>query len=372
VTAYAVDMLDTAINPAAIKAAGYSAVNRYLRNLTAAEADGYLKAGLGVATIFETNAQESLGGAPSGATDGETAVAQAKSVGQQPGSLHWVNLSDFAPPPSDIPQILAYWRAYKADASYLQVGGYATGYVIDQLVKAGETGPWWQNAMNDSGWLGTTLHPQTSLYQDTSPTLPAIAGAAGQYDQDVIIDSSLRWWTLDPPPVIPQGGSEDSEVTILFDGTRWNELVIGTDHGVYWSEGATFAAVMDAPFRRLGAASNVGLAVSATTDTKELVAQVHGTDNRIYYYLMNVATAAWTGQSGAHPGAALAPLPVGPPGPAGPGGPAGKTGATGPAGAPGAPGAAGAPGEPGTAATFTEIEQALEGAVASLEHTTGS
>lgn len=204
-TTLAIDAISTTIPPAAIKQAGYVAVLQYLRVLIPPAPPvipGYLAAGLGVGTIFETAAAESTLGAAQGQRDGQTAATQAQSIGQPPGTILFVNVGDFAATPAEIPAINAYWGAFKQAASLYRVGGYATSYIINQLGPTDPGALWWQNAMNDNGVPGNIVNPRTSLYQRVSPTL-IIPGQTGQYDENVII-SPLPWWGLALPP-LPEG-----------------------------------------------------------------------------------------------------------------------------------------------------------------------
>lgn len=332
--------------PAAIKAAGFVGVWRYLsggtagKDITFAEFESYLKAGLGVGLVWETTAQAALGGAAQGAADGKRAAAQAKTVGYPPGAPLLCNVGDFAATAAQIPEIAAYYNAFVAQVSIYQYGGYATGYIIDELVAAGCKGIWWQNAMNDGGILGSTVSNWASVYQDVRVTLPPIAGTRpGDYDQDVNI-GTIHWATTDPPPVIPahyfSGGSEDHVIlSAPVNGNlpaRWDTIYIGVGNVIYHATAASLPALLSAAPKRVGSATNFGLKVSATwsSDGNTLVAEVHGTDNRMYYFEMPRSTGAWSGQM-ASGHIAQAP-PVGPRGPAGPAGPAGKNGAAGPPG----------------------------------------
>ena len=186
----AVDMLSTTIDPAAIKAAGYVAVLRYLKNLTPEEAHGYLAHGLGIGTIFESAATESLGGAAAGAQDGAVAAAMMRSLGQPAGTVHVVNLSDFAPTPADLPAITAYWHAYTAQTRQWQVIPYATGWLLHATGFLG-----WQNAMDDEGVPGSRVSSRAVIYQRVAPT----KRIAGSYDEDVILSDALRWWGITAP-----------------------------------------------------------------------------------------------------------------------------------------------------------------------------
>lgn len=191
-TELAVDFLDTSIDPSAVKAAGYAGVLMYTRVLTAAICEKYLAAGLGVATIFEYAADESLQGAAKGTSDGQMAARQLRAVGQPPGTLHTVNLADFAPAVAELPNIVAYWDAYLAETSAWHVLPYGTGW----LAQAAHL-PEWQNAMNDNGVAGSLVAAQAVIYQRTSPTRVIAGVSPSSFDEDVIL-SAVPWWTSQP------------------------------------------------------------------------------------------------------------------------------------------------------------------------------
>lgn len=181
----------------AIAAAGYSAVIGYVsgglqlggrpKDLDALYIADLQAAGLGVGLIWETSATAALGGGNQGAIDGARAVAEARSMGFPAGALLLANLGDFAAAASQIPLIHDYYYAFRRVPGFnFQAGGYATGYIIDQLVAQGAEGCWWQNAMDDAGELGSVVSAHASIYQRTQHTRPLIAGCApGDYDEDV-------------------------------------------------------------------------------------------------------------------------------------------------------------------------------------------
>lgn len=177
----------------ATKEAGYVAVLRYLRNLTRAEAQAYLAAGLGVGTIFETAADEAALGAAVGASDGRVAASQAAVIGQPWGTLLVVNLADFAASPAQLPAIAAYFDAFRAEAAQYQTCGYGTAYVLEELAPARPGVVWWQNAEDDNGVPGSVVWPGAWLYQRTAPTLQIPGVGQSQYDEDLVIRAP-NWW----------------------------------------------------------------------------------------------------------------------------------------------------------------------------------
>lgn len=189
--------------PAAVKAAGYTAVWRYLsggtegKDLTAAEAASLHAAGLGIGCVWETTAQRALGGADAGAADGRAAAAQAKAVGLPAGCPLLVNVGDFAADEAQLTTIESYYHAFRqATEATWQTGGYATGYIIDGLVARGAQGLWWQNAENDAGVAGDVVSEHAGVYQRVTRTRPLVADArAGDYDEDVTVNgAAVHWW----------------------------------------------------------------------------------------------------------------------------------------------------------------------------------
>ncbi len=231
----AVDYSDARPAPAAIKTSGYMGVLRYLaapgspKAITVAEAKGLQEAGLGILVVWEQSQQQALLGAQQGEADANVACAQADALGYPNASPIFVTVGDFPATPDQIAFIKAYYNAFKAvcaarSAGPRCAGGYATAFIIDELVAAGCSGPWWQNAENDSGIPGDVVSPNAALYQRVKPTLPAIPG--GGYDEDAVLQP-LAWWTRTVPKPQPQPtpqpiGADDMEVTTLSFTTDGN------------------------------------------------------------------------------------------------------------------------------------------------------
>lgn len=210
-TGLAIDFYGARPNPQAVKTAGYTAVLFYLRN--PADPHAYINAGLGVGTIFEYLADESLQGAAKGTADGRLAAQQMTALGQPAGTVHMVNLADFAPTPTQLPAIRAYWLAYLAETSAWRVLPYGTGWLLQALDTLG-----WQNAMNDNGMVGSAVVPQAVLYQRVIPTLHIAGTAAGEYDEDVILQP-LPWWGS-PQPSAPVVSATTRPAILLGDNVQ--------------------------------------------------------------------------------------------------------------------------------------------------------
>lgn len=203
---YAIDISTARPAAAAIRAAGYSAVLGYLsggllldgqpKDLDAAYIASLHAEPLGVGFIWETGAQVSLEGQAQGTADGQAALAELRSLGAPAGMMVLANLGDFAATAEQIAVIHDYYYGFHQQLLAYQVGGYATGYIIEQLVAGGAIGIWWQNAIDDEGVSGSVVTAAASLYQRTTPTLPAIAGTSpGDYDEDVYgFQTAPNWW----------------------------------------------------------------------------------------------------------------------------------------------------------------------------------
>lgn len=227
-TQLAADYLYAPASPSAIKAAGYSAVLRYLRNLTATEIAQIHAAGLGLATIFETLATEALGGAAKGAADGALVRSQCLSLGQPAGSLVTFNIADFKPTAAQMPLLQEYLVAFEQALGTYKFGPYVTNFALEKLTTAGVTGQfWWENAMTDTGVTGdTSVNPLTALYQRVTPSLH-ITGATGSWDEDVVCNTfTIPWWTgaapapTPTPPPVPQPSVKTVHV-LIKGGEGW-------------------------------------------------------------------------------------------------------------------------------------------------------
>lgn len=215
--------------PKAIRAAGYIGVLRYLsttasKNLSAIERDALFAAGLGILLAWETTTARATQGSTAGVEDAKTALAQANALGY----------------PSALPIFFAVdetttWESvapYFVGASAVlgsRVRAYGSVHIMQGAAGAGLDQGWQSEA-----WSGTTVtNTHACLYQRVTPTRQ-IAGAAGEYDEDVILDSSLVWFTSVVPPAplpVPTTGIPVTQVEI--------EVSIGAT-GCGWAKPTTF------------------------------------------------------------------------------------------------------------------------------------
>lgn len=234
---------DTARPPsyAAVKAAGYSAVWRYLdggavpgKSLSAAEAEALHEAGLGIGLVWETTGQRALGGGPAGSADGAAAGKQARAIGVAPGSPVLCNVGDFAASAAQIGAIHAYYYGFRVALGDYQPGGYATGYIIDQLVAGGAIGLWWQNAMDDGGLAGSVVSPHASVYQRTGHTHTIAGFPDGAWDEDAygLGPDRPHWWMPGAPPPPPPPAELEAIAVMLPGGA--SRKILSADDGKSW------------------------------------------------------------------------------------------------------------------------------------------
>lgn len=207
----AADFLDQPAPYAAFAEAGYSAVMLYLRVLTAEMVTEAHAAGLAVIPIYETQAEEAMGGAPQGATDGEFTKTALQNLGAPAGSAVGVNITDFQPNADQIEVVYQYFQAFEsALAGEYVMLPYVTNYALEQMQALGAPAQtmWWENQMTDEGVAGDAgVNPATALYQRLKPSRSVNGLAPGDgWDEDVVCnDFSIPWWSaaVTPPPPPP-------------------------------------------------------------------------------------------------------------------------------------------------------------------------
>lgn len=200
-TLLAIDYAWQRPEPAAIRAAGYTAVIRYVstdptKDLTRPEAIALQAAGLGVGLVYETEAQRAYGSTAAGVADGAAMLARLRELGAPAGTPALVNVGDWAVMPQQVGAVEAYYAAYRQQlVEYLPgAGGYGTAGIITYLGASYPDDIWWQNAIDDLGKLGAEVSPMASIYQRISPTTDL---AGGGFDEDAYgfgPRPSIDWW----------------------------------------------------------------------------------------------------------------------------------------------------------------------------------
>jgi hypothetical protein len=188
-TVLLVDYSKARPTPAAIKAAGYAGVVRYLsldadKNLSPAERDGLLTAGQSITLVWETEATRAGEGFAAGAMDCRAAEAQARALGY-PASCPIFYAVDFGAAPA---LVLPYFTGV-ASAATFPVGIYGSARVVEGVSVA----PWkWQAA----AWSAGRVSPLAHLYQRVTPT---VAHPITDTDENVICRAFPTWSAIAPP-----------------------------------------------------------------------------------------------------------------------------------------------------------------------------
>lgn len=205
-------------DPAAIRAAGFTAVIRYVstdptKDISPAEAQQLHAAELGVGLVYETTAQRAYGSSAAGTQDGAAMRARLHLLAAPAGTPALVNIGDWAVLPSQVAAIESYYAAYREQLAEYQpgAGGYGTAGIITYLAASYPHDIWWQNAIDDLGKSGAVVSQAASIYQRVRPT--AIIPGGG-YDENAygfgprpVID----WWGPGTPiqPAPPPTPSAD-------------------------------------------------------------------------------------------------------------------------------------------------------------------
>lgn len=154
-------------DPAAIVAAGYIGVLRYLAPLpadaakviTAAEYAALQAAGLKVALNWEWYGNRAREGAAAGTADAQEALRQADELGYH-GAIYFS--VDYDAPESDQPALDAYFQACAQVLGLHRVGAYAGYWPLTRLLNAGLVTYGWQTF----AWSGGNKDSRIYLYQN--------------------------------------------------------------------------------------------------------------------------------------------------------------------------------------------------------------
>lgn len=152
-------------NPAHIAAAGHKVVLRYLsrdpsKNLTPAERDALLAAGLDIVLVWEHTAGAALGGARQGTLDGQEAARQLLALGA-PRNLAIYFAVDMAITPAQVPTVAAYFAAALRQNPGRNGGSYGSAFTTQAMLDGGHVKYGWQT----TAWSGGVVVPQAALVQ---------------------------------------------------------------------------------------------------------------------------------------------------------------------------------------------------------------
>lgn len=172
---------------AAIKAAGYQGVMRYLspdvsKNLTAGERDALHKAGLSIGLVWESTANRAGQGHQAGANDAAEAEAQAKALGY-PASCPLFFAVDFDASPFDV---APYFQGVRSVATGA-IGIYGSARVVE-----GVPVKWkWQACAWSAGRVSNQAHLYQRLAVTTAHPLPGT-------DENVVLRPFPLWTAAKP------------------------------------------------------------------------------------------------------------------------------------------------------------------------------
>jgi hypothetical protein len=226
-------------NPAAIKAAGFVGVMRYLsadptKNLSKAEAVSLHAAGLGIGLIWETSGGRAASGYSGGVADVRAAEPQADVLGF-PRFLPIGYAVDYDADPS---VILPYVKGVMAAARH-PVAVYGSRRVCEAVRTLGVPYLW-----QCSAWSGTAVSSVANLYQRLAETHP-ISGT----DENVMI-LPYPLWGVGPVPPVPPPPPPPHVVLLLLDGSmggltvmRWQQVMGTPMDGVISQPSQLIAAV---------------------------------------------------------------------------------------------------------------------------------
>lgn len=188
-------------SPSAIVAAGYSFVCRYLsndptKNLTSAEAQALIGAGIDIVSNWEAAADAALNGYNQGVTDATSAASQAAACGMPTGRPIYFSV-DFNASASDLPAVEGYFGGVASVLGLACTGVYGGSYILEQLSSANLISWGWQTYAWSSGWW-----PGAQIQQFGSAT---VAGVKCDADRSAAADFG-QWGT--PAMSTPELGED--------------------------------------------------------------------------------------------------------------------------------------------------------------------
>jgi len=236
---------------AAVKAAGYVGVLRYLKKrgsssvhvLTAAEYADMKAHRIGVALIYEdTDSTRMAGGSSAGVTDADWALRQARALGITPRCIYFA--ADWDVQPSQYGAVSAYLNGAASVLGRAKVGFYG-GY--NAITHCGSHASWrWQTMAWSGGRTAAGIHVRQRLQQTTVDGVSCdvndlIASDYGQHPATKELPEMLIARPTTPGTFLLVSGAG---VTILRDSESVSALV---------RAGVPEATLSDRDFSRLHA-----------------------------------------------------------------------------------------------------------------------
>lgn len=195
--------------PAVIRSSGYVGVVRYVgtpgraKNLTRAEAEAMLAAGVPVGLVYEDTAGWMLGGESAGITAATQALADAERCGVGVRCVYLAADVDVTSPT----QMAVVQRCLDGAAAVLgraRVGVYGEADVIDACLGAGHAAWGWQTR----AWSGGRVSALAHLLQQLGSVLPG----GVECDRNTVLKADWGQW---PAPGTEENDMSDAQYEAL-------------------------------------------------------------------------------------------------------------------------------------------------------------
>ena len=235
-----------------LKAAGVTAVGRYLgwdcepgfacirKNLTPAEKDDLLAAGIGIFLSFEYANNGAVNGTPQGVKDAGLATRQLRGLGMDaPGTGVYYSIDfdipDYAPqlPPTPdnarakLGPVAHYFDGIHSTKPAHEVNGYGGYYAIKRLLDAKLITRGWQTI----AWSGGQWDPRAVLRQ----LVTQVFGAADVNVHEGLAADFGQWPRPAAPPGPPPAVITDGILVSATMGWTGHHMK-SADHGETWTE----------------------------------------------------------------------------------------------------------------------------------------
>lgn len=188
-------------DPHALAAARYVGVARYLshdpsKDISPAERDATLAAGLGIVLVVETTANRWQGGFAAGQADAQEFIARAQALGMPSGcALYWAPVDmDSGPDAAD-----EYMRGVNSVPTPYVNGIYGSAGVVASIRAANQAWYFWQTC----AWSHDVVDQQAHLYQRAGHTVHVDGAADSDYDENAVMrpDGQYGAWLPSGQPL---------------------------------------------------------------------------------------------------------------------------------------------------------------------------
>jgi peptidoglycan hydrolase-like protein with peptidoglycan-binding domain len=172
-------------NMSTLKSLGVGFIARYLspdpsKNLTVAEKNAAVAAGLAVVVVWESSANRALSGFAAGVADAQAADAQVKALGMTGDPIHFA--ADFDASAAQQAAINAYLDGAASVIGKARVGLYAGFYPLSRAFNAGKITYGWQTY----AWSGGQWDARAQLRQVQNGV--TVAGQSADWDESMAAD----------------------------------------------------------------------------------------------------------------------------------------------------------------------------------------